>query len=513
MAPGDAECTVGDLTSGTSRASSEHERNDDHREPCRRAEPRLGRRGADRAALRARRRGRRDAGCPARGRLRPAGGLLRRRAHELRPATAAGRHGVSTRGVGGALRDPLRRDHRLRRARPAGRAAGRRTGRGVGQRPQPRGDRRPVSPRHRRERDADGLRRRPGAQARAARARGAHGALVSRAVTLLGADRRPYRSAVPGTLGGHRRTRVFGRLDCPGALSWLAKGHYARHRVFFADAAAALSAGFRPCSRCRPDATVTPPVTLTLTPRDPFDARHLLAYLAARTVAGIDGVGADGTYRHGALAVRIGEDRVEVVVDDGATAAQLPAVVARVRALVDADARPATVARALGRDALLAPLVAARPGLRAPGTLDGAHLALRAVVHQQVSLSGARTVLARLPATVPDLASADPAMLPLPRARARALVGLATALADGTVDLRPGADPAAARAALHELPGIGPWTVEYIALRALGDRDPFPASDLGLRRASGLRERELAARAERWRPLRAYAAHHLWAAA
>jgi AraC family transcriptional regulator of adaptative response / DNA-3-methyladenine glycosylase II len=104
----------------------------------------------------------------------------------------------------------------------------------------------------------------------------------------------------------------------------------------------------------------------------------------------------------------------------------------------------------------------------------------------------------------------------MPRARGRALVALCAALAAGDVDLRPGADPDAAEAALLELPGVGPWTAAYVRLRALGDRDAFPAADLGIRRALELLgadgdPRSAAALAERWRPLRAYAAQHLWA--
>jgi AraC family transcriptional regulator of adaptative response / DNA-3-methyladenine glycosylase II len=177
--------------------------------------------------------------------------------------------------------------------------------------------------------------------------------------------------------------------------------------------------------------------------------------------------------------------------------------------------------------------VRARPGLRLPGTTDPAELAVRAVLGQQVSVAGAATVAGRLAAehgealalpvgTVTHafpapaaLADADPDALPMPRSRGRAVVALAAALAAGDVDLRPGADAEAAEAALVALPGIGPWTAAYVRMRGLGDRDAFPAADLGLRRALERLGRDGAPRAalalaEHWRPWRAYAAQHLW---
>lgn len=366
---------------------------------------------------------------------------------------------------------------------------------------------------------------------------------MSSAFTLLGADRRPYASHEPGLLGGHRRGHGYGRMDCPAALAALARGGYVAHRVFFADEAAAVAAGYRPCGRCLPDrhaawkAGAWPPpelaageVRLRLTPRAPFAAGRLVAYLAARAVPGVEVV--SGTTYARALRLAGGPATAALDIDaDGvgvrlrlAAAADLPEAVRRCRALLDDDGpSPAAVARRLGRDRLLAPLVRAAPGLRAVGTLDAEDLALRAVVHQQVSLAGARTILGRLaaahgaplPAALRDraapglthlapeaavLAAADPASLGLPRARAAALVGLAAALARGEATPR---DPAS----LLALPGLGPWTAQYVALRA-GDRDGFPATDLGLSHAApGV---DLAAAAERWRPLRGYGAHHLW---
>jgi AraC family transcriptional regulator of adaptative response / DNA-3-methyladenine glycosylase II len=169
-----------------------------------------------------------------------------------------------------------------------------------------------------------------------------------------------------------------------------------------------------------------------------------------------------------------------------------------------------------------------------PGHPDGFELLVRAVVGQQVSVAGARTILGRIvtkygkPLDAPDgpithrfpdaptMAAVDPDELPLPRSRASALVGTATAVADGRVVVDPGADREALRAALLALPGIGPWTVEYVMMRAVGDPDAFLASDLGVRRAfesRGLDGRVRAAteRATAWSPWRAYANAHLWA--
>jgi len=206
----------------------------------------------------------------------------------------------------------------------------------------------------------------------------------------------------------------------------------------------------------------------------------------------------------------------------------LSALTATLRRWLDLDADPAQVADALGGDPLLGPLLAARPGLRVLGSTDGFETAALTILGQQVSLAAARTFAGRLVAAfgVPAgdgltafpaaaaMAGAGPddlrAAVGVTGARGRSLHALAEAVAGG-LRLDPGADPAATRASLLALPGIGPWTADYVAVRVLGDRDAFPAGDLVLRRALGVRTAaEATARAEAWRPWRAHALFHLW---
>jgi len=214
--------------------------------------------------------------------------------------------------------------------------------------------------------------------------------------------------------------------------------------------------------------------------------------------------------------------------------ADADSAVATCRRVLDLDADPAAVDARLGADAVLAPLVAAAPGRRVPGTPHPEEFALRAVLGQQVSTAAARTHATRLVAAYGEpvddpagglthlfpapavLADADPSALAMPAARRATFLRLARALAAGEVDLSPGADPVAALTALAALPGIGPWTAGTVAMRALGDRDAFLPGDLGVRLAAerlGLPSspRALTRRAEAWRPFRAYAVQHLWA--
>ncbi len=285
-------------------------------------------------------------------------------------------------------------------------------------------------------------------------------------------------------------------------------------------------------------------ISLRLPFRVPFDAGYVLRFLGDRAVPGAEEF-SDGTYRrtlrlpHGAgtAALSEGGDHVRCVLrlED---LRDLGSAVQRCRRLLDLDADPVAVTETLGTDPVLAPLVGCSPGLRVPGSVDGAELALRAVLGQQVSVAAARTLAGRLvarrggplpeslaepdrglthlfpqPGAVAEIEAAD---LAVPAARREALRNLALALAGGRISLDPGSDREEAHRELLSLRGVGPWTATYIAMRALGDPDAFPTTDLGVRRAvrrlGGTEDAAgLAALAEGWRPWRAYAAQHLWA--
>jgi AraC family transcriptional regulator of adaptative response / DNA-3-methyladenine glycosylase II len=281
-------------------------------------------------------------------------------------------------------------------------------------------------------------------------------------------------------------------------------------------------------------------LSLRLPYRAPLDGDGLIAFLGLRAVPGIEEVH-DGAYRR-SLRLPHGSGVVELRPADGYVHARywlqdlrdLAAAMQRSRALLDLDSDPLSVAETLGEDRLLGALVRQAPGRRVPGHVDGGELAIRAVLGQQVSLKGAATLAGRLVAqygeplerplgtvthTFPSmhvLGEIDPEQLAMPRARGRALLGLARALASGELTLDAGSDRVEARGRLLELPGIGVWTADYIAMRALGDPDAFLPSDLGVRHALerlGQDGRPAAAQriAERWRPYRAYALQHLWA--
>jgi AraC family transcriptional regulator, regulatory protein of adaptative response / DNA-3-methyladenine glycosylase II len=281
-------------------------------------------------------------------------------------------------------------------------------------------------------------------------------------------------------------------------------------------------------------------ISLRLPVRQPFDGDGLLAFLGPRAVPGIEEV-SGGTYRR-TLDLANGTAIISVTPFPdhvGCTLRlhdlrDLSSAVQRARRLMDLDADPAAVTELLGVDEFLAPLVAKSPGRRSPGHVDGAELALRAVLGQQVSVAAARTHAARLvvvagtPLDEPDgtlthvfprpaaVAELDPSLLAMPERRKSTMRLLARGLADGPLAIDPGVDRVALEAQLTTLPGIGAWTVAYIALRALGDPDVFMETDLGVRRAlerlGGTSDpRAAAARAEDWRPWRSYALHHLWA--
>ncbi len=272
-------------------------------------------------------------------------------------------------------------------------------------------------------------------------------------------------------------------------------------------------------------------IALRLPYRAPFDAA-VLAFLGERAVPGVEEY--DGTTYRRSLRLAHGTGVVDLSDAGGYVSCllrlddvrDLAAAVQRCRRLLDLDADPLAIDAALGADPLLAPLVARRPGLRVPGHVDGDELAVRAVLGQQVSVAGARTIAGRLvqrygkPLTAPSggvthlfpdaatLAGADPADLPMPAGRKRAFRALNETLASGDVVLDAGADRTEVEQRLLALPGIGPWTVAAIRLRALGDPDVFMAGDLGVRKA--LDRLGPGADPQRWRPWRSYALTHLW---
>jgi AraC family transcriptional regulator of adaptative response / DNA-3-methyladenine glycosylase II len=279
---------------------------------------------------------------------------------------------------------------------------------------------------------------------------------------------------------------------------------------------------------------------LRLPHRAPLDAHELIAFLGTRAIAGVEEV-LDGVYRRslrlphgpGVVELRPAERHIHASFRL-ADPRDLAAAIQRSRALLDLDSDPQSVADALGGERTLAPIVRAARGRRVPGAVDGDELAVRAVLGQQVSVRGARTLAGRLVVRYGErlerplgavthvfppahaLAEADAAALAMPLSRRRALLALADALASGELVLDGGADRVDARRKLLALPGIGPWTADYIAMRALRDPDAFLPGDLGVRKALerlGHRARpaNALALAERWRPYRSYAVVHLWA--
>lgn len=298
--------------------------------------------------------------------------------------------------------------------------------------------------------------------------------------------------------------------------------------------------------------TGSPPgVHLRLACRRPFSLAWLLQFLGPRALPGIEEV-EGSTYRrslrlpHGPATVSL-TSTVSLTGSGGSGALveadlhlsdlrDLATAVWRCRQLLDLDADPVAVLQALGGDPFIGPLVTADPGRRLPGTTDGFELAARAVIGQQVSVAAARTVAARLvsaagerlaedvggvnhlfptPAAIVALAERDPGAFAMPARRRQALVALAAGVEGGAVVIDPGVDPAELRAALVALPGIGPWTAEYVAMRALRHPDAFMPTDAGIRRAAvalGLSPdpARLAAVSEAWRPWRSYAMAHLW---
>jgi len=359
-------------------------------------------------------------------------------------------------------------------------------------------------------------------------------------------------------VGARHLRRLFARElgASPLAVARTRRSHFARKlleesRLSIAEIA--LSAGYASVRRFnaevrqvfqraprelrRDGAVKEGPLTLRLPYKPPFDWAELLAWLHARAIAGVERV-EEGVYRRtfsvdgkpGLLEVRSLEgDHALSLTVRAPVGRELLSLVERVARLFDLRADPLAVAARLERSPRLRPLVRARPGLRVPGAFDPFETAVRAILGQQISVARASALCGELVARFgrrvdlgdglthlfpsPEIvAGADVRSLGMPNARAEAIRGLARAVATGALDL--GRGPSAIDALLA-LPGVGPWTASYVAMRALGDPDAFPAGDLGLRKAWARggalpSERALEDASLEFRPFRAYAALHLW---
>jgi AraC family transcriptional regulator, regulatory protein of adaptative response / DNA-3-methyladenine glycosylase II len=305
----------------------------------------------------------------------------------------------------------------------------------------------------------------------------------------------------------------------------------------------------RPPSELRRRAVATtslaPKISLLLPYRPPYDWDAMIRFLDARAIAGLEVITKNSYSRVIELAGATGSIFVTHAPDQSALRvvvrfprlSALSTIITRIRRMFDLSADPGAIASALSSDPVLAPLVAARPGLRVPGGWDGFEIAVRAILGQQISLKAGTQLAGRMVSAVgtqvtdsidtPGLTHAFPrpervnidtlARLKIPKSRAAALLGVAAAAAkdEGLFDPRRDLDEAVAH--MRNLPGIGEWTAPYIAMRALGESDAFLAADVAVQRKLAVQGRrptmpELLARAEHWRPWRAYAVLHLWMA-
>ena len=283
-------------------------------------------------------------------------------------------------------------------------------------------------------------------------------------------------------------------------------------------------------------------VTLNLAYRQPFDWLAMLDFFAMRAIPGVECVDGESYHRtirlnrtFGTLCVSPAPKAHALVLQANLSDSRyLPVIVERVRRMFDLDANMEAIHAVLSADPLLAELVQRRPGLRLPGTWDPFEAAVRAVVGQQVSLKAARTVVGRIVSrrgpcceqsshpglthyfpTAGEMREGMPESVGMPHKRMETIVSLAGAVASGAVSFVVRGSLSDFVADLTRIPGIGAWTAHYIAMRALGEPDAFPANDLGIRRALQQEQdqpthRQIQARAHSWRPWRAYAAIHLW---
>ncbi|MDQ3963043.1 MAG: DNA-3-methyladenine glycosylase 2 family protein [Actinomycetota bacterium] len=292
--------------------------------------------------------------------------------------------------------------------------------------------------------------------------------------------------------------------------------------------------------RAKRHSAASPPgeITLRLPFRAPFHGASVLDFFGLRAIGGIESYDSKVYRRTLSLPHSTGITEMSLQADHVRCTLRLQdvrdlsAAVQRCRRMLDLDADPVAIDAALAKDPLLQSSIKKTPGRRVPGTVSGAELAIRAVIGQQISVKGASTVAGKLvaalgkPLTAPvetlshtfptpeAVVDSDLAMIGMPQARRRTLRLLADSIAKREIDVDPGADREATRSRLLAIPGIGPWTADYIVMRALGDPDAFLPTDLGV--VHGLKKLghsgPITARAERWRPWRAYAQQHLWAA-
>ena len=282
------------------------------------------------------------------------------------------------------------------------------------------------------------------------------------------------------------------------------------------------------------------PLALQLAYRPPFDWPGLLGFLSARALTGVESV-IDGEYRRTVrLGSRIGTIRVRDVDDSNTLLVEvsfsltpvLPALLGRLRNLFDLAARPDLIGGHLSGDSRLRKLVRRDPGLRVPGAFEGFELAVRAILGQQISVKGATTLAGRfvdafgekIDSVEPSLTHLSPlasrvasarveeiSRLGIVASRAQTILAVARAMDSGSLTLEAGADPQETMDTLVALPGIGPWTASYIAMRALRWPDAFPAGDLIIRKRLGdVTPREAERISQAWRPWRSYATLHLW---
>ncbi len=359
---------------------------------------------------------------------------------------------------------------------------------------------------------------------------------------------RRHLGASPRAVAGTRRLlfakKLIDETDLPLAEIALSSGFRSirRFNAAFRNSYGCPPSVLRRTARVRGTGDAVSDIVLRLPYRPPFDWNSIADYFALRATPGVEAVGTESYRRTITLDGQSGQIGIRALAGENALllsvvfpdSRALFQIVERVRRMFDLAADPQDIAGHLARDAALAPLLSALPGLRLPGAWDGFELAVRAILGQQVTVKGASTLAGRLAAafgrrvpaidgpailfpTPAALAEADVGSIGLPKMRAHTIRALAAAVAAGEVVFDGACDPQTLEARLTALPGIGSWTAQYVAMRALNEPDAFSAADLGLIRSAaalGLATdaKALSARAEAWRPWRAYAAQLLWRA-